>query len=163
MSSTTILSPGKLIEVARPLVATQAFSANATARSRIERIAMNAVRKREESAGCRVVDVSVQKCGWDLTSHPPAVDGRYPESRHIEVKGRVKGAATITVTRNEILCAFNQGEKFVLAIVFVNEDDSCEGPFYVRQPFAREPDWRESAIIYEVRHLLSLAESGNIR
>jgi hypothetical protein len=29
----------------------------------------------------------------------------------------VKGAATITITRNEMLCAFNQGDKFVLAIV----------------------------------------------
>jgi hypothetical protein len=140
-----------------------AFSANAAARSRIERIAMDAVRKREESAGCRVVDVSAQKCGWDLTSHPPAVDGKYPESRHIEVKGRVKGAATITMTHNEILYAFNQGDKFVLAIVFVNEDDSYEGPHYVRRPFDREPDWREASVTYHVRHLLSLAESGNIR
>ena len=46
------------------------------------------------------------------------------DPKHIEVKGRVKGADTITVSRNEILYAFNQGEKFVLAIVFVNPDDS---------------------------------------
>lgn len=138
--------------------AVPAFSANAVARSRIERIAMDAVRKREESAGCRVVDVSAQKCGWDLTSHPPAIDGKYPESRHIEVKGRVKGAATITVTRNEILCAFNQGDKFVLAIVFVNEDDSCDGPFYVRRPFDDEPGWDVSSINYNVSNLLQKAD-----
>lgn len=122
------------------------------------RIAMDAVRNREESAGCRVVDVSAQKCGWDTTSHPPAVDGRYPESRHIEVKGRVKGAATITVTRNEILCAFNQGEKFVLAIVFVNEDDSCEGPFYVLQPFAQEPGWGITSVNYNIDEMLRRSE-----
>ena len=48
--------------------------------------------------GCRVVDVSAQKCGWDITSYPPAVDGKQPEARHIEVKGRVKGASTVTIT-----------------------------------------------------------------
>ena len=37
---------------------------------------MEAVRRAEEARGCRVVDVSAEKCGWDLTSYPPAVDGR---------------------------------------------------------------------------------------
>jgi len=135
------------------------FSASAVARSRIERIAMDAVRKREESAGCHVVDVSAQKCGWDLTSLPPAVDGKHPAARHIEVKGRVKGAATITVTRNEMLYAFNQGEKFVLAIVFVNEDDSYEGPHYIRCPFDSEPGWDVSSINFKLSEMLQKAES----
>jgi hypothetical protein len=38
----------------------------------------------------------------------------------IEVKGRIKGASTITVTRNEMLYALNQAEKFVLVIVQVD-------------------------------------------
>ncbi len=63
------------------------FSADPIARSRIERIAMDAVRHAEESQGCHVVDVSADKCGWDLTSHPPAVDQKQPDARHIEVKG----------------------------------------------------------------------------
>ena len=61
-------------------------------------------------------------CGWDITSIPPARDGKLPPSRHIEVKGRAKGADTITVTRNEILYALNQADKFVLAIVLVDGD-----------------------------------------
>jgi len=126
------------------------FSASAVARSRIERIAMDAVRKREESAGCHVVDVSAQKCGWDLTSLPPAINGKRPEPRHIEVKGRVKGAATITVTRNEMLYAFNQGDKFILAIVLVNDDDTYEGPHYVRRPFNYEPGWGVSSINFNL-------------
>src|SRR6266567_5441669 len=44
-----------------------AFSADAAARKRIELLAMDAVRRFEEARGCRVVDVSAQKCGWDLT------------------------------------------------------------------------------------------------
>jgi len=108
--------------------------ADAVARSRIEQLAMDAVRHAEESRGCHVDDVSQAKCGWDLTSHPPMIDGKQPEPRHIEVKGRVQGAATITVTRNEILYAFNQGDKFVLAIVLLAEDDSVVGPITSAAP-----------------------------
>ena len=56
-----------------------AFSADPAARARIEKLAMDAVRRAEEARGCRVVDVSAQKCGWDITSYPPAVDGKQPE------------------------------------------------------------------------------------
>ena len=137
------------------------FSSDPIARSRIERIAMDAVRHTEESQGCHVVDVSADKCGWDLTSHPPAIDHKQPDPHHIEVKGRAKGAATITVTRNEILQSFNQGDKFVLAIVLVNEDDSHEGPYYIRRPFDREPGWGVSSINYNMSDLLSKAEAMN--
>jgi SNF2 family DNA or RNA helicase len=137
------------------------FSPDPIARSRIERIAMDAVRHTEESQGCHVVDVSADKCGWDLTSHPPAIDHKQPDPRHIEVKGRIKGAATVTVTHNEILSSFNQGDKFVLAIVLVNEDDSHEGPYYIRRPFDREPGWGVSSINYNLSDLLSKAEAMN--
>ncbi len=84
-----------------------------------------------------------------MSSYPP--NGTDP--KHIEVKGRVKGADTITVTRNEILYAFNQGEKFVLAIVFVNPDDSTEGPHYLTNPFQREPDWGAASVNYSITEL----------
>ncbi|MHB1560543.1 MAG: helicase-related protein [Isosphaeraceae bacterium] len=135
------------------------ISADPAARSRIERLAMEAVRRTEESRGWRVIDVSKDKCGWDLTSYPPAHEQRQPEPRHIEVKGRVKGAATISVTRNEMLYAFNQGEKFVLAIVLVTENDTVEGPFYIRRPFDREPGWGVSSINYKLSELLQKAEA----
>ncbi len=105
-----------------------------------------------------MVDVSADKCGWDLTAHPPAVDGRQPEPRHIEVKGRAQGADTVTVTRNEILYAFNQGEKFVLAIVLVGPDGSVDGPHYVREPFDSEPGWGVSSWNIEINVLLERAE-----
>ena len=87
-----------------------------------------------------------------------AIDHKQPDPRHVEVKGRVKGAATITVTRNEMLYAFNQGDKFVLAIVLVNEDNSYEGPHYIRRPFDREPGWGVSSINYNLNELLSRAD-----
>ena len=67
--------------------------------------------------------------------------------------------ARIAVTRNEMLYAFNQGDKFVLAIVLVNEDDSHEGPYYIRRPFDREPGWGVSSINYKLSDLLTKAEA----
>jgi hypothetical protein len=141
-----------------PVAAT--FAADAAARARIERAAMDAVRRAEEARGCKVIDVSADKCGWDLTSYPPAVDGKQPEPRHIEVKGRVKGAGTVCVTRNEMLYAFNQGDKFMLAVVLVGEGDEVDGPHYVRNPFDREPGWGVASINYNLGDLLARAEAN---
>ncbi|MFB1489343.1 MULTISPECIES: helicase-related protein [unclassified Thiocapsa] len=136
------------------------FAADAQARARIERVAMDAVRLTEEARGCRVVDVSADKCGWDLTAYPPVLDGKQPDPRHIEVKGRAKGASTVTVTRNEMLYAFNQGDKFVLAIVLVHEDDRAEGPYYIRNPFQSEPGWGVASINFNLGDLLVRAEAA---
>jgi superfamily II DNA or RNA helicase len=136
------------------------FAVDAAARKRIELLAMAAVRRAEEGRGCRVVDVSAQKCGWDLTSYPPAVDGKLPEARHIEVKGRVLGASTVTITRNEMLYALNQADKFLLAIVLVGENDVVEGPHYVREPFESEPGWGVSSVNYDLKALLAKAASS---
>ncbi len=134
------------------------FASDPAARSRIEKLAMDTVGRAEEARGCRVVDVSAQKCGWDITAYPPASEGKPSVVRHIEVKGRVKGAGTVTVTRNEILYALNQSEKFVLAIVLVGENEGIEGPFYLRNPFTTEPGWGVSSINYDLGELLKRAE-----
>jgi hypothetical protein len=135
-----------------------AFSTNPAARRRIERLAMDAVRRVEEARGCRVVDVSAQKCGWDLTAYPPVADGKQPDARHIEVKGRVQGAGTVTITRNEMLYALNQADKFLLAIVLVGENDTVDGPYYLRHPFEAEPGWGVASINFEIKALLERAE-----
>jgi hypothetical protein len=101
-----------------------------------------------------VVDVSAQKCGWDITSYPPALDGKQPEARHIEVKGRVQGASTVTITRNEMLYALNQADKFRLAIVMVAEDETIDGPYYLDNPFEVEPGWGVSSVNYDLKALL---------
>ena len=131
-----------------------AFSIDPAARARIEKLAMDAVRRAEEARGCRVVDVSSQKCGWDITSYPPVKDGKQPDARHIEVKGRVTGASTVTISRNEMLYALNQADKFLLAIVLVDEDDAIDGPHYLRNPFEAEPGWGVSSVNYELKSLL---------
>jgi hypothetical protein len=143
----------------QPTEMDSAFSIDPAARARIERLAMNAVRRAEEARGCRVVDVSPQKCGWDLTAYPPAMDGKQPEARHIEVKGRVQGANTVTITRNEMLYALNQADKFILALVLVGDNDAVDGPYYLRRPFDAEPGWGVSSINFEMKTLLARAKT----
>lgn len=136
-----------------------AFSTDPVARARVEKLAMDAVRQAEEARGCRVVDVSAQKCGWDLSSYPAAVDGKSPEVRHIEVKGRIQGADTVTITRNEMLYGLNQADKFLLAIVVVGENEAVDGPHYLRNFFESEPGWGVASVNFEIKALLERAES----
>ncbi len=133
------------------------FSVDADTRARIERVAMGAVMEIEKSFGYDVKDVGAEKCGWDVTSRPKInADGSMKPDRHIEVKGRSKGQSTITVSRNEIIYGLNQADKFILAIVIVDED-AYEGPFYVRSPFKAEPDFGVASINYDLNELLSKA------
>ncbi|MGA1602043.1 MAG: helicase-related protein [Prochlorothrix sp.] len=82
---------------------------------RVELAAMATVMAAERALGHEPRDVSGQKCGWDIESRVPET-GRL---RFIEVKGRIEGSETVTVTRNEILVALNQPEQFILALVSV--------------------------------------------
>ena len=107
----------------------------------------------ERAKGHTVVDVSAEKCGWDITSIPPSDGERIPDSLHIEVKGRAKGQTTVTVTKNELLYALNQRDKFVLAIVLV-DGERTEGPFYLREPFSQPPDQAEASRNMDLRDLL---------
>ena len=59
----------------------------------------------------------------------------------------------ITVTKNEILAAFNQPERFYLAIVLV-DGDTIEGPYYIQQPFDQEPGFAVTSINYDLQELL---------
>ena len=111
----------------------------------------------EKEKGCQVKDVSAVKCGWDITSQPQQVEGVWPAVRHIEVKGRIKDATTVTVTRNEILYGLNQLDKFILAIVLV-DGEQHEGPFYVTKPFTQEPDWAVTSINLDLDQLLARAQ-----
>ena len=166
VSSTPVVIGGSLI-IPQGMLAQRKgetnFTADAAARSRIEQVAMKAVIETEKAFGHEVKDVAAEKCGWDVTARPPAVDGKLLEDRHIEVKGRSKGQSTITVSRNEIIYGLNQAEKFILAIVIVDAKEdgasSHEGPYYIKDPFSQEPDFGVASINYELKELLSKSVS----
>ena len=162
ISATPVILGGSLVIPAGLLLQRKGqtgWTADAAARAHVEQIAMRAVMNAERALGHDVIDVSAEKCGWDVTSLPKALDGRLPPSRHIEVKGRAKGSSTVTVTRNEILYGLNQQDKFILAIVLV-DGAQHEGPFYVTKPFTQEPDWAVTSINLDLASLLSKAQSA---
>ncbi len=138
------------------------FCADTDARARVEMVAMNVVIAVEQGFGHEVKDMSAEKCGWDVTARPPAnPDGSIKPDRHIEVKGRTKGQNTITVSRNEIIYALNQTDKFLLAVVIV-DGDSHEGPHYICNPFSTEPDFGVASINFDLSDLLSKAVSPEL-
>ena len=162
ISATPVVAGGALVIPAGLLAQRKGetnFSPDADARAHVEWIAMLAVMNAERALGHEVIDVSAQKCGWDVTSMPRAVNGKLPSSRHIEVKGRVKGSTTITVTKNEVVYGLNQQDKFILAIVLV-DGDHYEGPFYITKPFTQEPDWAVTSINLDLNQLLNRAEKA---
>jgi hypothetical protein len=109
----------------------------------------------ERGLGFEPTDREFEKLGYDIESRVPGTGNG--KLRFIEVKGRVSGAATITVTRNEILYSLNKPEDFILAIVeFV--DENTHRTHYLRKPFQREPDFGVTSINYDFPELLARAE-----
>jgi Protein NO VEIN, C-terminal len=107
----------------------------------------------ERSLGFEPTDREVEKLGYDIESS----DLRTGRLRFLEVKGRVSGAATITVTKNEILYSLNKPEHFILAIVEFLEGNAHR-VHYVRRPFQREPDFGVTSVNYNFPDLLARAE-----
>src|SRR4029077_9353287 len=107
----------------------------------------------ERGLGFEPIDREADKVGYDIESRVPGTG----KLRFVEVKGRVSGAATITVTRNEILYSLNKPDDFILAIVeFMG--DGTHRVHYLRQPFQREPDFGVTSVNYDFAELI--ARSG---
>ncbi len=119
--------------------------------AKVEKLAMEAVLVAERQLGFEPRDVSADKCGYDVESRIPGTG----KLRFIEVKGRAKGAGTVTITKNEILTSFNKPEDFILALVEVDGDNATSR--YVRRPFQREPDFGVTSVNYDLGELLARA------
>ncbi|MDH6060402.1 helicase-related protein [Chrysosporum bergii ANA360D] len=133
---------------------------------RIEILAMQAVMNTEQQLGYEPKDVSADKCGYDIESRIPSTG----KLRFIEVKGRIAGADTITVTKNEIITALNKPDNFILALVQVpqtpeltpgepwklkdpqnshqvKQDHKCVIR-YLQRPFDTEPGFAVTSVNY---------------
>ncbi len=116
--------------------------------------ARNIVMHVERDLGFEPTDREFERLGYDIESRDPE-SGRI---RFIEVKGRVTGAETITVTRNEILYSLNKSKDFILAIVeFL--DGGKHHVHYLRRPFQREPDFGVTSVNYDLAELINRAEA----
>jgi superfamily II DNA or RNA helicase len=101
----------------------------AAARKHIERLAVGAVLAAEKALGRRPREMPPNNPGYDIESQPG-----WGELLFIEVKGRVAGAATVSVTKTEILTGLNKADHFILALVEVAADDTTIVR-YIQQPF----------------------------
>jgi hypothetical protein len=107
----------------------------------------------ERGLGFEPADREFEHLGYDVESRVPGT-GRL---RFIEVKGRVSGADTVTVTKNEILYSLNKPEDFILAMVeFLG--DNAHRVCYLRRPFQREPDFGVTSVNYDFAELLARAD-----
>jgi superfamily II DNA or RNA helicase len=126
-------------------VETQASAARARA----------AVMEAERVLGFEPTDREFDQLGYDIESRIPGT-GRL---RFLEVKGRVTGADTVTVTKNEILTSFNKPEDFILAMVeFL--DGERHRVHYLRRPFERSgvtTDFNGASVNFPFADLLAQA------
>ena len=94
-----------------------------------------------------------QNPGYDIESRDPKTN----RLLFIEVKGKSVDATTVTVSKTQILTAFNKPDSFILAIVEVDGDEAKE-PRYIREPFQKEPDFGVTSVNYNLSELLTRAE-----
>lgn len=126
-------------------------------KQQVEKLAMEAVMAAERKLGFQPRDVSADKCGYDIESRIPGTN----LLRFIEVKGRIRGASTVTVTKNEIITALNKPDSYILALVAVS--DSAELSLnnctvrYVERPFQQKPDFAVTSVNYSWSELWSRA------
>lgn len=136
---------GKRTEEMRRVADTQAAAARAR----------NKVMAVERDLGFKPVDRELEKLGYDVESRVPGTG----KLRFIEVKGRVAGADTVTVTKNEILTSLNKPDDFILAIV---EFDGAEDRVtYVRRPFHAHPDFHAASVNYRMDELIAMGGAPN--
>lgn len=117
-------------------------------KQQVEKLAMEAVMAAERKQGFEPRDVSANKCGYDIESRIRGTN----RLRFIEVKGRIRGASTVTVTKNEIITALNKPDSYILALVEVSEStqlslNNCSLR-YVQRPFQQKPDFAVTSVNY---------------
>lgn len=83
----------------------------------VERRAVDAVLAAERALGRRPVEMARNNPGYDIQSTDAS--GRI---HYIEVKGRIEGSDTFTITANEVTFAQTQGARHRLALVEVSAD-----------------------------------------
>jgi len=96
---------------------------------RVERAAVDAVLAAERALGRMPVEMPPNNKGYDIESKD-----RSGSLFFVEVKGRIAGAETVTVTKSEIGVGRNKPDQFILALVEV-PDVAQPTVRYLRRPF----------------------------
>jgi superfamily II DNA or RNA helicase len=129
------------------------FSEDPVARRKIEIAAMEAVMAAERTLGNTPTDVSALKVGYDIASYDPKAD----HLRFIEVKGRIDGADTVMMTRQEVITSLHEPDKFILAIVQVVNGFAREPVYLSGSLQDHEPTFDVTAIQFNLASLMARA------
>ena len=123
------------------------------AKRAVELAAMAAVMETERGLGNEPEDVSGDNAGYDIRSWNPNEE----QYRFIEVKGRTKGADSVTLTRNEIIVSCHNPKQYILAIVEV-EGRSASNPRYIKGALEEhQPSFAQVSVNYSLKKLNSYA------
>jgi len=145
-------SPWQSINGSQP--SDQDLAAN---RKKIENKAMWRVMRTEIDLGYIPEDVSVQNLGYDIVSRTL---NKRTDPRYIEVKGRADDSDdNLTLSYNEVNATVTNKEKFILAIVIV-QDGKPLMPRYLRNRNHQfyTPDPMAKSITFNLNALLELSE-----
>lgn len=161
-----LVVPRALVETLKAPAMAASLTADAQARHVVELCAMEAVMATERALGFEPVDVSADHCGFDVLSRPPEgpvpAPGQ-PVQRFIEVKGRIQGSTTVTLSRNEVLKALNAPDNFILAVCeVVPREGGTVGAgrlVYIKNPFNEEVGRSVVSVNYDVSKLM---EDGTV-
>lgn len=124
--------------------------------ARVERRAVDAVLAAEEALDRDPREMPHNNPGFDISSN--TADGHL---LFLEVKGRVTGAETVTITRNEILTSLNS-DRWILALVEVAAagNQSSDQVRYLHHPFRGQLDdlgFKETSRTFPWRQLWDAA------
>ena len=149
-----VVPAGLLASLGDPEAATVSRFARET--REVEERAVRAVLDEEARIGRRAEEMPHSNPGFDIRSVD--TDGHL---LLIEVKGRIEGSTTVTVTRNEILTGLNAADRYLLALVEVRTDGTCQVR-YLRDPFAgksRQLHFAERSTTFDWDKLWETAET----
>jgi SNF2 family DNA or RNA helicase len=149
MGGLVVIPAGLIAKLTGQPLALSATPDNQAAAARAREIVLEI----ERQLGFLPTDREFERLGYDIESLIPGTG----KLRFIEVKGRISGADTITVTKNEILYSLNKPDDFILAIVEFFADDTHR-VYYVRRPFQREPDFDVTSVNYNLPKLIERGE-----
>ena len=153
----SLVIPKGLLQILTHQAAPDTFSQGD--RQAIEYAGMKAVMGIEKKLGFIPTDVSAKKCGYDVESEiPKEMQTGEGCLRFIEVKGRAKGATTVTISKNEMLYRLNSPNEFILAIVEV--DGQNTRTVYLKEPFKglEKPSFMEVSRNFNIMDLIRNAE-----
>ncbi|QTN34145.1 DUF3883 domain-containing protein [Akkermansiaceae bacterium] len=120
-----------------------------------ELAAMEAVMEYERSLGNEPKDVSSENRGYDIESRC----GESGKLRFIEVKARHPSATFINLTRNELICALNNPDNWILAYVPV-ENGGASAPIYRTNAFHDGIPFEASAFRIEIEQIIASGDSA---